>query len=156
MKKSTNVTLIRSVFLVSALAGSLSFAATKNTSSAITKETQLFPIKASQSFQYPSVTHALFDTNTTAVTKTASGLSQQPLPGIQVVDFALISSSRLQNKNAIFEFAVKFNDTFQQLLSFFNFSSKSKTVSPTENSATKNINLGNNTKSLPKGNCAVS
>lgn len=155
MKKSTNVTLIRSVFLVSALAGSLSFAATKNISSATTKETQLFPTKASQSFQYPSVTHALFDTNATGVAQVTRSLSQQPLPGIQVVDFALISSSRLQNKNAIFEFAVKFNDTFQQLLSFFNFSSKSKAVSPAENSATKNMNLGHNVKSLPKGNCAI-
>ncbi|MGB1262656.1 MAG: hypothetical protein ACPG52_07100 [Cognaticolwellia sp.] len=52
-------------------------------------------------------------------------LPRQPLPGIKVADFAHILPSKFEKKNSFFEFAAKFNDKLQQVLAYFDFSSKS-------------------------------
>jgi hypothetical protein len=65
-----------------------------------------------------------------------------------VADFALISPSKFRNHNSIFEFAVKFNDKLQQILSFFDFSSQSHitTTESNMNKKAKKITLSHNSK----------
>ena len=53
--------------------------------------------------------------------------SQHPLLDVQVADFGSLVPNKFNKKNSIFEFATKFNDKLQQLLAYFDFSSKSST-----------------------------
>lgn len=66
-----------------------------------------------------------------------STVSRKPLLGMQVADFANINSNKLQKKNTIFEFAAKFNDKLQQVLSFFDFSSASTMINKENTSEVK-------------------
>jgi hypothetical protein len=106
---------------------------------------------------YPSITSELFKDYGEVSLPSASQRPRQPLPGIKVTDFALFSPQNLQQKNSIFEFAAKFNDTLQQILAYFDFTSAStgnKKKQIDENKQQRKIQLiVNHNKSPITDNC---
>lgn len=106
---------------------------------------------------YPSITSELFKDYGEISPPSSSQKSRQPLPGIKVADFALFSPQNFQQKNSIFEFAAKFNDTLQQILAYFDFTSAStsnKKQQIDENKQQRKIQLiVNHNKSPITDNC---
>lgn len=142
MNSSTKVSLVSSIFVITGLCGSLSYAAPEVESAselniaAMRANIQNISMNSSvnditYSYAYPSITSEVFASNKKISIPSFSNISRQPLQGIQVADFARIDPNRLQKKNAIFEFAAKFNDKLQQILAILDFPS-SKTMASKE------------------------
>lgn len=77
-------------------------------------------------YAYPSITSDLFEKYRPFNKPALPQMPKQLLPGIQVAEFSLFSVNKIEKKNSFFEFAAKFNDTLQQIIAYFNFSSKNK------------------------------
>jgi len=135
MTRHTKVNLVGSIFLIAGLYCSIAYAAPEvkeksHHSFAITSTEMQVSSTAnsiSYSYAYPSITSEIFkETNKTHTPKLIQ-LYQQPLLGIQVVDFAHLVPNKFEKKNTIFEFAAKFNDALQKMLTYVGFSSTSAT-----------------------------
>lgn len=132
MKRPTKSNLVCSIFVIVGLFGTIVHAKPDMKE----KQQNVFPANstssqmsstatsASYSYAYPSLTSEAF-TNTSIRLPSFVKSSQQPLLGIQVADFSNLVPSKFEKRNSIFEFAAKFNDKLQQVLAYFNFSSKS-------------------------------
>ena len=75
-------------------------------------------------YAYPSITSDLFEKYRPFNKPALPTMPKQLLPGIQVAEFSLFTANKIEKKNSFFEFAAKFNDTLQQIIAYFNFSSK--------------------------------
>lgn len=92
----------------------------------------------------PNITLAVFSKNNNINISRFSATLRQPLPGIQVADFATLVPNNFKKKSSVFEFAAMFNDKLQQILSYFDFSSSSDSSSDkhiSEKKQNKSINL---------------
>lgn len=154
MNRSTKVSLVGSIFVITGLCGSLSYAAqeTDNTSKyfALNANNQYIAMNStrdSRRYAYPSITSKVFSGNKKTNIQSFANISRQPLQGVLVADFAHVTFNKFQKKNSIFEFAAKFNDKLQQILAIFDFSSK-KPVTRKENINQKSqhsaVNLSSN------------
>ena len=111
MTRHTKTNLVSSIVIFSSLFGAVAFAAPQ-----VKEQPQYtFVVKKIVSPVKPQASTLV----------SIAQLPRQPLRGIQVADFAHIVPSKFEKKNSIFEFAAKFNDKLQQLLAYFDFSSKS-------------------------------
>ena len=97
---------------------------TNLTKQVVTFKVSLPAIDESSKFAYPAITSEVYNKYKNINVKQASQTSQQPMVGIKVADFSSIVPRKLENKNSFFEFAAKFNDKLQQVIAYFNFSSK--------------------------------
>jgi len=165
MNSSTKISLVSSIFVITGLCGSLSYAAPEVESASerhVTSTHTSTPNIAmnsstssiTYSYAYPSITSEFFAKNKKASMPSFSNILREPLQGIQVADFAHLDPNRLQKKNAIFEFAAKFNDKLQQILAIFDFPS-SKAITSKESisqqSQKRRVHLQSNI-----GNCIAS
>ena len=165
MNSSTKISLVSSIFVIAGLCGSLSYAAPEVESAS---ELNIAEMRANiqnismnssvnditYSYAFPSITSEVFASNKKINIPSFSNISRQPLQGIQVADFARIDPNRLQKKNAIFEFAAKFNDKLQQILAVFDFSSSNVMTSKesiSQQSKKRKVHLKSNI-----GNCIAS
>jgi len=165
MNKSTKVGLVSSIFVITGLYGSLSYAApevesaSERHAASTHTSTQNIAMNSSTSsitysYAYPSITSEFFAKNKKASMPSFSSILREPLQGIQVADFAHLDPNRLQKKNAIFEFAAKFNDKLQQILAVFDFSSSNAITSKesiSQQSKKRKVHLKSNI-----GNCIAS
>ena len=81
-------------------------------------------IDTTSKFAYPAITSEIYNKYHKTVDNSSLLSAQQPMKGIKVADFANIVPRKFDNKNSFFEFAAKFNDKLQQVIAYFNFSSK--------------------------------
>lgn len=116
MKKPAKIRLLSAIFLVPGLIGSLCYAEPDS----ITSQSSSNSAQLSSAYSDSSATNTYLQTS--LISRVASR-SIQPMPGIQVADFALLDPPANVNKNSIFEFAAQFNDKLQQILAFFSFPS---------------------------------
>lgn len=139
MNRSAKICLVSSIFVITGLCGSLSYAVPeveiKSAQQVTLIKTSSYSIAMNSntnsitySYAYPSITSEIFAENKKIGIPSFSNISRQPMQGIQVTDFAHIAPNKFQKKNVIFEFAAKFNDKLQQILSIFEFSSASTVV----------------------------
>ena len=96
----------------------------------LTKDIVVFTIQSSaiddiNNFSYPTITSEIFTQYHQSNAVSANQHSQQPMQGIKVADFSSLVPRKFDKKNSFFEFAAKFNDKLQQVIAYFNFSSKS-------------------------------
>jgi len=132
MKRPTKPNLVCSIFVIVGLFGTIAHAKPEmnekqqNTFTADSAASQMSSTatSASYSYAYPSLTSEAFTNNSIRLPSFVK-VSQQPLLGIQVADFSNLVPNKFEKRNSIFEFAAKFNDKLQQVLAYFNFSSKS-------------------------------
>jgi hypothetical protein len=159
MNRSTKVSLVSSIFVITGLCGSLSYAAPEvkdkyehHVTMADAGNQRLTMNNTSiknitDSFAYPSITSEVFIENRKTAIQPLSNVLRRPLQGILVADFAHITPNRFQKKNAIFEFSAKFNDKLQQIIAIFDVFS-TKTVTKKENihqkSAQRKVHLSSN------------
>ena len=164
MIRHTKAKLVGSIFVIVGLYGSIAHAR-----SAV-KEQYAFAISdikiqvntalnsAANSHTQPNITLAVFKEKNNLNTVTFSTVSRQPLPGIQVADFANLVPNKYKQQNSIFEFAAKFNDKLQRILAYFDFSSSSSSnEAMNEKKQNKNINLMAKSNKKPlKSDCITS
>lgn len=158
MNRPAKISLVSSIFVITGLCGSLSQAAPEvkdkpEQYAATTVASQSIAKSVSYSYTYPSITSEIFSESKSLSLPRLSANSRQPMQGIQVADFAHIAPNKFKKKNAIFEFAAKFNDKLQQILAIFDFSSAQATASKeltNSNSQKRKVHL---TSSI--GNCIV-
>ena len=81
-------------------------------------------IDTTSKFAYPAITSEIYNKYHKTVDNSSLQSAKQPMKGIKVADFANIVPRKFDNKNSFFEFAAKFNDKLQQIIAYFNFSSK--------------------------------
>tara|TARA_R110000737_G_scaffold67867_4_gene95930 strand:- start:2481 stop:2984 length:504 start_codon:yes stop_codon:yes gene_type:complete len=165
MIRHTKANLVGSIFVIVGLYGSIAHA------TSVVKEQHAFAISdieiqlnsalnsTSNSYAQPNITFAVF--NAPNLNKVRfSKVSQQPLPGIQVADFANLVPNKFKKQNSVFEFAAKFNDKLQQILAYFDFSSANSNSSNehiSEKKQDKKINfIAKNNKKQLKSLCHTS
>lgn len=85
-------------------------------------------------YDYPSLTNDFFNQTSRVSAVTWTNSSRQPLRGIQIAEFSHLTPNKYPKSHSFFEFAAKFNDKLQQILAYFDFSSKST------NNTEENIN----------------
>ncbi len=132
MKRPTKPNLVYAIFVIVGLFGTIAHAKPEInekqqnifTTGSASSQMSSAATSASYSYAYPSLTSEVFKNNSIHLPAFVK-VSQQPLLGIQVADFANLVPNKFEKRNSIFEFAAKFNDKLQQVLAYFNFSSKS-------------------------------
>lgn len=116
-------------------------------------------INMANNYAYPSITSEIFNKYNQSTTHYVTQVSQQPMLGIKVADFANLVPRKFDNKNSIFEFAAKFNDKLQQVLAFFDFSStstKNKDENISEENQKRKVSvIAKHDKRLLKTNCSA-
>ena len=111
-------------------------------------------------YAYPSVTSEVFNQYNQIAMPSTTQISQQPSLGIKVTDFANLVPHKFAKINSLFEFAAKFNDKLQQILTYFDFSSsstdsKNKNISE-KNSKQKSSLIAKNDNKALKANASFS
>ena len=144
MTRQTKPYFLGSTFVIVSLYCSTIQAETKvkaNAQLAFTRDIVVIKLKSpainmTNNYAYPSITSEVFNVYHQKNSHRLTQKSPQPLLGIEVADFVNIVPRKFDNKNSIFEFAAKFNDKLQQILTYFDFSSTS-TKSKVENISEK-------------------
>ena len=90
----------------------------------VTFELSLSDIDETSKFAYPAITNEIYNNYQKMGLNSSFQPSNKPMKGIKVADFANIVPRNFDKKNTFFEFAAKFNDKLQQVIAYFNFSSK--------------------------------
>lgn len=97
---------------------------TNLTKGMITFEISLSDIDGTSKFAYPAITSEIYNKYQKISLHSSFQPSNKPMKGIKVADFANVVPRNFDNKSSFFEFAAKFNDKLQQVIAYFNFSSK--------------------------------
>ncbi len=148
MTRKTKTNLVGSIFVVAGL-----YVSAVQATPSIKVQHQLTYIYSQQNintlsntydrtsnYAYPSITSDLFEKYRPFNKPALPNMPKQLLPGIQVAEFSLFATNKIEKNNSFFEFAAKFNDTLQQIIAYFNFSS-SNTKSSKQQMSDKNDNL---------------